>query len=428
MGTGIGIGIGIGIAGGQGLSYWRNQSEVLFFAETKNIADGKLYNQKSGATDYLTVGGSAGTYTFQCPDTAAYIAADTDKIWFKTDETPRTTTEAELIGYDFTRTIVKYEDVSDYSIQEIMILSSDLDTAKMRNDFHLSMWWDDTLSIYGYIKGNRAGEKSDWNPEAVTDSDSDAFIARMGSAPSSALAALINKTFVDLKAADIYSSLVQFTKANIHNETDAKLNWIGNTLPIVPVGSPVFTNKKGWKATTGKYLKSGFIVSDQITAGKIGADDVGFLIDSFESSGDLGDYMISGSFGSDATKRFQLDLYSNVAKKCDGYLNSNYGGTINQNDDVASADGVFYVERNNNKMIGYYNKVKSSDIDANSTVIDNNRELFFGALSTNPSSLPGYYSNGYIRTIVICKYLGATKQAALYDIIKYFNDNVGGTF
>jgi len=90
--------------------------EVLFFAETKNIADGKLYNQKTGATDYLTVGGSVGSYTFQCPNTAAYIAADTDYIWFRTTGAQRTVTEAELIGYDFVRSIIKYEDVSDYSI------------------------------------------------------------------------------------------------------------------------------------------------------------------------------------------------------------------------------------------------------------------------------------------------------------------------
>ena len=133
-----------GVVGSSGFpwsSYWAAQDEVLFFAETENIADGKLYNQKSGATDYLTVTGAAGSYTFQCPDTAPYIAADTDYIWVKDDGiTWRTVTEASLIGYDFTRTIVKYGNTSPYSLEAIMILSSDVDTDKMRNDFQLSIW------------------------------------------------------------------------------------------------------------------------------------------------------------------------------------------------------------------------------------------------------------------------------------------------
>ena len=145
---GIHLGKRVGSVGQSLSTYWASQPEVLFFGEISKIHDGKLYNQKRGATDYLTVGGSAGSYTFQCPNTAPYISADTDYIWFKTDASQRTTTEAELIGYDFTRTIVKYEDVSDYSIQAIMILSSNVDTAKMRNDFHLSIWWSNVLSLY----------------------------------------------------------------------------------------------------------------------------------------------------------------------------------------------------------------------------------------------------------------------------------------
>ena len=100
-GIGVRIGkLGFGGSSASWSSYWKQQSDVLFFGEVSKIADGKLYNQKVGATDFLTVGGSAGSYTFQCPNTAPYIAADTDYIWFKSDASQRTTTEAELIGYD----------------------------------------------------------------------------------------------------------------------------------------------------------------------------------------------------------------------------------------------------------------------------------------------------------------------------------------
>lgn len=412
-------------------SYWSSQSEVLFFGLYSEIADGKMPNKKTGATDYLTIAGVAGSETYQVPNTVPYIAADTDYIWFKTDATPRTTTTAELIGYDLQRTPVKYLDDAPNTIEAILILSSAISASKrdrLFKDFHLSQFWDNDLNVNGYVKSNRSGSQLLWTPELITDIDSDAFIARMGTAPSAALAALIDKTFVDLKAADVYDSLVQFTKCNIHNETDAKLNWIGDTFPVALISTPTYTAKKGWLATTNKALKSGFVPSVQIAAGTIGVDDCGILIDKFESAGDLGTFKLNGSFKTGAnTVRYQLTSYSAGLKKCACFLNCAITGTVNQNDDVAGADGVFYGERTSGVCTAYYNKVKTYDYTvAGSNATDDN-ELFFGALQSEADSAV-YFSAEYIRTIVICKYLGATKQAALYDIIKYFNDNVGGTF
>jgi len=153
-----GIGIGIGRKRKNWTKYWATQSEVLFFGEISKIRDGKLYNQKSGATDYLTVGGTAGSYTFQCPNTTPYIAADTDGVWFNSDETPRTATEAELIGYDLQRTPVKYLDDVPNSIKAIMILRSAVTGSKrdrMFRDFHLPIMWDNSWNDYGHEKYNR---------------------------------------------------------------------------------------------------------------------------------------------------------------------------------------------------------------------------------------------------------------------------------
>lgn len=139
-------------------SYWKTLPEVLFFAETKNIADGKLYNQKVGATDFLTVSGSAGSETFQCPNTAPYIAADTDYIWFKSDASQRTTTTAELIGYDLQRTPVKYDDNPPNALRAIMILSSDITGDKLNRlfkDFALPIEWKNNTNPFGHVKSNR---------------------------------------------------------------------------------------------------------------------------------------------------------------------------------------------------------------------------------------------------------------------------------
>jgi len=143
-------------------AYWASQPEVLFFGLYSDISGGQMPNRVPGATDYLTVAGAVGSETYQCPNTAPYIAADTDYIWFQTDTTQRTTTTAELIGYDFTRTIIKYDNTTPYALRWIMILSEDYDTPSMRNSFDLSIWWSNVLSSYGSVKGNRASEQSIW--------------------------------------------------------------------------------------------------------------------------------------------------------------------------------------------------------------------------------------------------------------------------
>lgn len=124
-------------------------------------------NRVPGATDFLTVAGVAGSETYQCPNTAAYIAADTDYIWFTSATAQRTVTTAELIGYDFTRTVVKYGNTAPNAIAGIMILKSGevLSTVKenkMRDDFDLSVWWSNVLSSHGDTKDNRGSQRSIW--------------------------------------------------------------------------------------------------------------------------------------------------------------------------------------------------------------------------------------------------------------------------
>ena len=409
------------------LDYWTNSGLFLFFGEVSKISGGRLNNQVTGASDYLTVGGSAGSETYQCPNAAPYIAADSDYLWFKSlASSPRLVLTSELVGYDYPRTIVKYLDVAPYTVEWIAILKpASSVTNAMRDAFHLSIFWDNTSSDHGYTKGNRAAEQSVWpifEPETI------ALVARYGTPPSASLKTLIDKTYADLKYNAIYNSLVQFTKANIHNETDAKLNWIGNTFPIVPIGSPVFTAKQGWACVIGKYLKSGFTPSVQIASGNIGVDDAGFLVDKYLSAGDNATFKLNGAFKfGDFTKRFSIATYSTNNKKCNGYLNSNTSGGVTSNNDVSAADGVFYIERNSNSGKGYYNKVQSSDITQASLETTVDQEIYFGA-SHDENNAASFFARETLRSIVLCKYLGSTKQALLYDIIKYFNDNVGVTF
>jgi len=167
-----GIGFPLAIKGGVAKP---NGAHFLFWGKYSEISGGQMPNKITGATDYLTIAGVAGSETYQAPHNATYEAADTDYIWFKTDSTQRTTTTAELIGYDLQRTLVKYDDNSPYQIREIIILKAgETLTASERNIIFQYMWlpilWDNNLNAYGHIKGNRIGQNL-WYPAIVLDGE-----------------------------------------------------------------------------------------------------------------------------------------------------------------------------------------------------------------------------------------------------------------
>jgi hypothetical protein len=146
--------------------------KLLFWGRMSDVSGGQMPNLMEDAVDHITVAGSLGNYTFQVPDTTPYQDADNDYIWFKTNGIQRTTTEAELIGYDFTRTLVRYENNTPFAIREIVIIKHDeiLTTDEeniLRDYLSLSVWWDDTLSDHGSIKGNRSAGANIFEPESV---------------------------------------------------------------------------------------------------------------------------------------------------------------------------------------------------------------------------------------------------------------------
>ena len=211
----IGVGVGIPFGRSRGwIARYTNSDDVLFIGEISKIIDGKLYNQKKDATDFLTVGGVAGSYTFQAPNTAPYISADTDYIWFKTDGTQRTTTEAELIGYDLQKTPVKYLDDAPNSIEVIMILNNSLTGNKldrMHKDFRLPILWDGTWSDQGYVKSNRPIEQQYiWTPEVDYEAELIAFTTGLVTPLSEGQKTLLNNFIVSVKTALTITSLSDF--------------------------------------------------------------------------------------------------------------------------------------------------------------------------------------------------------------------------
>ena len=169
MGTYIGFSNSVGATHGALLNYLLPslKAKFLFLGQTKNISDGKLLNEVG--EDWLTVTGSAGSETFQAPDTAPYIAADTDYIWFKTDASQRTTTTAELVTYDLQRTPVKFDDSSPYALRIIAIFKAGETMTEAERDnlfmyFQLPILWDNDLNQFGHLKESRTGQNL-WTPE-----------------------------------------------------------------------------------------------------------------------------------------------------------------------------------------------------------------------------------------------------------------------
>ena len=124
---------------------------------------------KDFSGDYIPYTSEA---TFQIPDNETLKADDTDYLWFNRNGIVRDVEVSELVGYDFSRTIVKYDNSTPYHIRFIGILKSGvtLSEAELTNlysYFELSQFWSGLLDERGVIKGNRAGAQSEW-PEIST--------------------------------------------------------------------------------------------------------------------------------------------------------------------------------------------------------------------------------------------------------------------
>jgi hypothetical protein len=158
-------------------SYW-NQRKIndscLFFASDNTdilnkVVSTQLPNQVTGATDYFTVTGIGLNARYRTPDTAAYKTADSDYVFWKTDASESTCDGNRLVGYDFPRILVKYLNVAPYTILWIAILKPGVTvTNDMRDAFDLSVWWDNTFSFHGSLKGNKPlMQQYQWTPETV---------------------------------------------------------------------------------------------------------------------------------------------------------------------------------------------------------------------------------------------------------------------
>ena len=152
-------------------------AKALYYGRIADISGGHMPNRVTGATDYITVGGSAGSYTFKVPEyRSLYRNADTDYIWHSTSLAWRTVTEAEIVGYDFPRTPVYFNDDVPNSFRELLILKAGEtltadELINVHHNFRLPILWSGVWVDEGYEKSNRGiAQQYIWTlpPENVT--------------------------------------------------------------------------------------------------------------------------------------------------------------------------------------------------------------------------------------------------------------------
>jgi len=372
-------------------------------------------NKVTGATDFLTVAGVAGSETYQCPNTAPYITADTDHVWFKADGTQRTLKTSYAVGFDFARTIVKYDSASPHLVRAILILSSDLETSKenkLRTDFSLSLWWSGVLSAYGELKENRGIGRSVW-PE-YEDETFD-YTGRMAVVPPALLSDLINKTILDLKTADIYSYIDVLRLTVLHTEQASLLN-----VKSALFGNGV-NNGLAWAAKLG-FKGTGFgaihIDSDfnPLTQG------VNYTRDNAFHGGYVGELV-------EGTNSFVTYLDAGTYTAPRGAAGNSYRARcLTHNTAIATQNapptsiGLTIAKRELSTHCGWYKNGVAQDNDADASVAVADAKF----MELNGAGGASYA--GYVYCTIYGGGLDAAKHLTLYNIIKYFMDNVGGTF
>ena len=159
MGFGLGYGLGLRnqLAFGRGLPY-TIKNKLLFLGNYSAIADGKMPNTLG--SDWITVAGVSGSETYTCPNTASYIAADADYVWFDNSAVIKSPTTEILIGANFQRTLIKYSDFSDGKVDVLAIMKAgsvfdEHELIVVHNYFKLSLFWSGLLHPNGHLKYNR---------------------------------------------------------------------------------------------------------------------------------------------------------------------------------------------------------------------------------------------------------------------------------
>jgi hypothetical protein len=409
-------------------------TKLLFWGKYSEIAGGVMPNKIDAGVTSLTVAGSVGSETYKTPDVDdTFVDADahgaTDYIWFKTDETQRTTTTAELIGYDFARTLVKYDNTTPYQIREIIILAdgATLTTAEennLRDYMDLSIWWSNVLSSHGDVKGNRGVGQSVWTIESVEEPELTLYKTGLVTPLSAGQLTLLNNFILALKTGLSITNLsdvfdIMYILAGETSESSLK-NLVKNashctlqgTYPsFVPLEGFTGNGSAGWIDTNYNPSSQGVnhIQNDASIGFYSRTDNAAAAVSMGSEVGSI-DTVIFGRYTDDK-------IYAR--------LNNAWSSSII--DTVADSLGMFMVTRNGNaftNLIAYKNKTSlTTRSGTDTTVAPNNVNIFL--MCSNVSGIPISFTTRQLSFAFAGKYITTAMRDVIVDSFEAYMDANG---
>lgn len=243
---------------------------------------------------------------------------------------------------------------------------------------------------------------------------------RYNDAPTDALKALINKTIVDLKSDGVFQMADCMYIRGVHESLLACQNWIKNAHNSTLFNNPTFTPKVGFSGDgSTSYINNNY--NPKSHADKLALGDVTMCWLQHTLGSTTGRYILGCNDTTGTSARMYLLYYTTGNDRM--YLNSGtYNGNVN-----CEADKVIGFSRISGQNQGYVDGYASGAVTLG--VTDGELPEFdIYELCANLNGSPNGFNNGNIMFSFYGKGLNATQMLALYTRIKYFFDNVGGTF
>ncbi|MHB8131100.1 MAG: hypothetical protein ACYDEX_19135 [Mobilitalea sp.] len=225
---------------------------------------------------------------------------------------------------------------------------------------------------------------------------------------------MIDFTIIDLKKKGIWEELDFYVRYNLHTQQASTLNWKGNVYNHIGYNAPTWEAKKGFSTGHNGYLNTGFSPTrgDKF---KLGNNSFGLNIMSEPGESPNG---IMGSRNGNRTYLVAKTIttnYTTIYNSGTQYIAINHGSRIK-----ALAN-----RRLGTSMSNIQNGNLNTQIKAEGVFDD----LNFYVLAMNYANTLAISADG---ALVSDSWAGsamdATKHMNFYNVNKYFNDNIGGTF
>lgn len=243
------------------------------------------------------------------------------------------------------------------------------------------------------------------NPSYVfTNAEAAAYVARMGTAPSNALKALIDTFIGSLKTGGVYTLLDTLYIFALHNATDAFLNVISSSNTATGVGGPAFTAFQGYTGSGSAYV---MLNRASNAAGNYGTNA------GHASIWELSNLQADNSTIGPSVNLVPWDTTNHFQGTLNSFSNNN---TIPS----TSGNGHWIANRSSSSADQFYKNGASIGSDANAS--NNAPSAASWLVCTGNTSFPAAYQ---ISIVTTGGSLNSTQAAALYNACQVYLHAVG---